>query len=147
MMGPLMDKPIRPIIAFTVNCEAASKANSRTIQARDTTKRPRSIKSRKANSFLTAFLWQAVRRPAPYEGKVFLRAHLVYATERPDLDESLVMDGLEHAKIIKNDRQIRAKFITHGIDRKNPRVEIELYPLEQVEGLLKQLEQIAGLFG
>lgn len=48
-----------------------------------------------------------------------------YASERPDLDESAVMDALQ-GRLIENDRQIREKHVFHAIDRDNPRGEIEL---------------------
>ena len=73
---------------------------------------------------------------------------LYYATERPDLDESLLLDVLQdryHGKgearvlvqsgVYRNDRQVREKHIFHCIDRTNPRCEVEVVPLhaQQVE--------------
>jgi Holliday junction resolvase RusA-like endonuclease len=51
---------------------------------------------------------------------------IFYASRRPDLDESLIMDALQAALVIGNDRQIKAKVVLWGLDRKNPRSEIKL---------------------
>lgn len=67
-----------------------------------------------------------------------------YATERPDLDESVILDVLQakYSPVVKgqtrevirrgvyiNDRQVREKHVYHGIDKRNPRAEIEVEPL------------------
>jgi Holliday junction resolvase RusA-like endonuclease len=56
-----------------------------------------------------------------------------YASERPDLDESVILDVLQ-GKIYANDRQVREKHIFHAIDRINPRavVLIEALTPQQV---------------
>jgi Holliday junction resolvase RusA-like endonuclease len=71
-----------------------------------------------------------------------------YATERPDLDESLILDVLQdrwdrkhgpyagsnkrqlvQAGVYRNDRQVREKHVFHGVDARNPRAEITIQPL------------------
>ena len=52
---------------------------------------------------------------------------IYYASRRPDLDESLIMDGLQKAGILKNDRQIKEKHIYNRIDKVRPRAEIEIH--------------------
>ena len=54
-----------------------------------------------------------------------LFCHIYYASRRPDLDESLIMDLLQDVAY-KNDRQVKAKIILHGLDKDNPRAEIRL---------------------
>ena len=69
--------------------------------------------------------------------------NIFYATERPDLDESLILDilqdrfdGKREARVLvqrgvyRNDRQVREKHVFHHIDRANPRAEIEVEPIE-----------------
>ena len=56
-------------------------------------------------------------------GELSVHMWMYYATQRPDLDESLVLDLLQD-KIYVNDRQVRERHIYHGIDKENPRVEI-----------------------
>ena len=103
--------------------ELASKANSRRYI------RPGLIiKSPKALAYCDIFAFQV--RPKPedciLEGEVILTASIFYSSQRPDLDESLLMDCIQKSGLLKNDRQIREKHIYHGIDRERPRVEFEL---------------------
>ncbi|CAG4887889.1 RusA family crossover junction endodeoxyribonuclease [Paraburkholderia saeva] len=147
----------QPII-FTILGEPASKANSRQIVVRGG--RPASIKSEKALEFERNALRQIPPRyRVRYTGPVAVTLHIFYASERPDLDESIVLDILqdryETQKLTKaqkeagmkgerylvqrgvyvNDRQVREKHVFHGIDRANPRTVVQILPLQpqQVE--------------
>ena len=128
-------------ISFVILGEPASKANSR--QLVTLAGRPAFIKSRKARGYERDALLQI---PSSYrlrlEGPIRLTAKIYYASERPDLDESLILDVLQdqysgagkrrvlvQAGVYRNDRQVREKHIRHGIDRANPRAEIEIEPL------------------
>ncbi|HWT35555.1 MAG TPA: hypothetical protein VN289_04700 [Paraburkholderia sp.] len=143
-------------VAFTLKGEPASKANSREIVARKVRSktdgtlktRPMSIKSDKARKFERDALKQIppsarVRMTGPV--RVILK--IFYATERPDLDESVILDvmqdrfrtvtvkGIErlelvHHGVYRNDRQVRQKFVFHGIDRANPRAEVVIESLQ-----------------
>ena len=142
-------------ITFTILGECVSKANSRQFAARrmrdDEGKvktRVLSIKSNKALDYERAVLKQVppVAR-VRLEGPVRIALRLWYASERPDLDESLLLDCLQDRwKIVKraksgdervlvqrgcyrNDRQIREKHVYHAIDRANPRAEVLIEPL------------------
>lgn len=132
------------MIRFVILGEPASKANSRKIVT--IAGRPSSIKSQKARGFEADALMQippAARQRI--EGPVRIWLRIWYASERPDLDESIVLDVLQdrygkaprgadgkpagprplvQAGVYRNDRQVREKHIFHGIDRKNPRVEV-----------------------
>ncbi|RYF47240.1 MAG: RusA family crossover junction endodeoxyribonuclease [Comamonadaceae bacterium] len=136
------------VISLTIHGEAASKANSRKIVT--IAGRPSSIKSAKARAFEADALRQippACRQQLAGPVRVTLR--MFYATERPDLDESLVLDILQdrwakskldgkrvlvQAGVYQNDRQVREKHVYHAIDRRAPRVEIVVEPVQ--EGLL-----------
>lgn len=134
------------MIRFTLFGEPASKANSRQIVT--IAGRPSSIKSKKARGYEHDALMQI----PPFarqriEGPVRVTLRIWYATERPDLDESIVLDVLQdrwkritgtdgdsarhllQAGVIRNDRQVREKHVFHGIDRVNPRTEVEVEPL------------------
>jgi Holliday junction resolvase RusA-like endonuclease len=143
-------------IAFTLIGEAASKANSRKIVTIGG--KPSSIKSAKARGFEKSALYQIpVWARQRLEGPVRVTMRMFYASERPDLDESLVLDILQdrwvntkpknpivpprrelaQAGVYRNDRQVREKHVFHAIDRNNPRVEIVVEALvAQQEGLL-----------
>jgi len=130
-------------ITLTILGEAASKANSRQIVT--IKNRPASIKSKKARDYEA----NALRQIPPaarlsLEGRVRISIWIYYCSERPDLDESIILDVLQdqyHGKgenrtviqkgVYKNDRQVREKFIYHGIDKKNPRADIIVETLEQ----------------
>jgi Holliday junction resolvase RusA-like endonuclease len=70
-----------------------------------------------------------------FTGPVRVTLQIFYATERPDLDESVILDvlqakyrkgtkELERAGVYVNDRQVREKHVYHAIDRDNPRAAI-----------------------
>lgn len=104
--------------------EPASKANSRRLVTFG--KRPASIKSAKALAYV-AHARRQINAPAePIEGDVIFTATIHYATRRPDLDESLILDVLQAAGVIRNDRQVREKHVYWALDRERPRAEIEI---------------------
>jgi Holliday junction resolvase RusA-like endonuclease len=107
--------------------EPASKSNSRKlvhIQGRT-----RFIKSEKALAWTSAALWQLkTGKPAePFTGRLGIDCRVFYATERPDLDVTLVYDALQKAGIVKNDRLFREQHNFHFIDKQNPRVEVVIF--------------------
>jgi Holliday junction resolvase RusA-like endonuclease len=135
-------------IAFTILGEPASKANSRKIVTFG--ERAASIKSEKARNYEA----DALRQIPPaarvrLQGPLKVTATIFYASERPDLDESVLLDVLQdrwskattrnngtkrdrqllQAGVYRNDRQVRWKDIRHAIDRANPRAEVVVEPL------------------
>jgi len=107
-------------LSFTILGEPASKANSRRmVYVRG---KPMFIKSQKALSYAEGF-----RRQCTYgkmlEGNVSVSMMIWYASRRPDLDESLILDLLQGVAYV-NDRQVREKHIYWGLDKENPRTEI-----------------------
>lgn len=129
-----MNDPIR----FTIRGEPASKANSRSIVTIND--RPSSIKSAKARSFeAIAMLQIPPHAKQMLAGPVAVDLRIWYASNRPDLDESVVLDVLQtkftgtgnkrklvRAGVYMNDRQVFEKHVFKGIDPKNPRVEISV---------------------
>lgn len=127
----------KPLFAITIFGETHSKANSRKLIPNKKTGRIYSIKSQGALDYVESFLGQIQRRRyqrgggglpvEPITCKLVMYCTIFYKDERKDLDESLVMDCLEKSGVVKNDRQIRTKFIDHEIDKFNPRTEIILF--------------------
>lgn len=130
-------------VRFVIFGEPASKANSRQIVI--VRGKPMVIKSPKAREYARAALLQ-IPRSARVNFSVPVRAtmRIWYASERPDLDESLILDVLQaefagegrNRRIVRdgvylNDRLVRERHIYHGIDRANPRAEIEVEPIVQ----------------
>ncbi len=108
---------------LTIFGEPASKSNSRRSVTNPKTGRSKWIKSAKALSYVEGLYWQVPKITPLLTAILALKVTIFYATERPDLDESLILDGLQGI-IYKNDRQVRYKEVIHHIDRKNPRAEI-----------------------
>lgn len=143
-------------IEFTIIGQPASKANSREIVARkvrskttgELQTRPMSIKSEAARDYEKAVLKQVPPKARQrLEGPVRVAIRIWYASERPDLDESVILDCLQdryewvkrgtgetrvlvHRGCYRNDRQVRQKVILHGIDRHNPRAHVIIEPLQ-----------------
>ena len=103
--------------------EPASKTNSRQIVK--IKNRSVLIKSKKALAYQKCFAATAPKIDPLIEGDVVLFCHIYYANYRPDLDESLIMDCLEGVAY-KNDRQIKAKVILHGVDKSRPRIQVRV---------------------
>jgi Holliday junction resolvase RusA-like endonuclease len=136
------------VIAFTIFGEPASKANSRKIANIGGVSRL--IKGKKALSYERDALMQIpIFARQQLKCLVSVTMRIFYATERPDLDESLLLDILQDrfrtvkvgdAKVRElvqpgvycNDRQVREKHIYHAIDKRDPRTLIEVRPLASV---------------
>jgi Holliday junction resolvase RusA-like endonuclease len=134
-------------VEFVVYGEPASKANSREfviIPIKNKPKgRPAFIKSKKARNYEATFSLQCPQIDPIIEADVAVSITIHYATRRPDLDESVILDGMQcktkkvgKKKIIirnnvyKNDRQVKEKHIYWALDRKNPRAEIKVWVLD-----------------
>lgn len=142
------------MIAFTILGEPASKANSRKVI--EIAGVSRLAKSAKA----LAYEKDALKQIPPLHrvrltGPVRVTMRIFYASERPDLDESLILDVLQdrytgkapnrilvQAGVYQNDRQVREKHVYHAIDRKNPRTEIIVQSLApQIDLIAPQTQQ------
>ena len=159
-------------IEFTIFGEPASKANSRELATIGAKKmdvvvgrnddgslktetmrvggRILNRKSDKARDYETDARMQIPPKArVRLEGPVCVTLRIWYATERPDLDESVVLDVLQDrwrtptlpngAKgervlvqrgVYRNDRQVREKHVYHRIDRANPRTEVVIEPMQ-----------------
>lgn len=84
----------------------------------------RLIKSAKALTYSDVFKRQVQDMHInPVHGDVRVTMHIWYASRRPDLDESLILDLLQGVAYV-NDRQVKEKHIYWGLDKENPRAEI-----------------------
>ena len=90
------------------------------------------IKSAKALDYAKTFKQQAVTSPLLMftSEDVVVTIRIWYASRRPDLDESLILDLLQDVAYL-NDRQVKEKHIYWmGVDKENPRCEIEVQPIQ-----------------
>jgi Holliday junction resolvase RusA-like endonuclease len=123
--------PDRLLWAQTIHGAPVSMKNSRiprlgkTLDGRPFT---RWIRARPAQLYERDFIRQA-RRPAdPIRIDVIVCLKIFYRNRRPDLDESIILDCLQRAQVLKNDRQVRFKIVDGlALDPQDPRVEIEVY--------------------
>ena len=120
-------------IFFIIHGEPASKSNSRklvTIKGR-----PAFIKSDKARKYVKQFEEQCPQMgDSMFIDDVEVEMTVFYSSRRPDLDESVILDCMQ-GFIYKNDRQVKRKVITWGLDKENPRAEITVRLMEQLEAV------------
>lgn len=115
----------------TIQGEPASKANSRRPVPRTAKSGKRYvafIKSAKALSYVDAARLQVPVLPRLLRGPLKFTATIYYATRRPDLDESVILDVLQR-RIYHNDSQVVQKEVRRRLDRDNPRAEIRVEEL------------------
>ena len=106
------------LFRYEIEGEPASKANSRRIVMRGN--KLASIKSAKALHYADAFRAQLPADPVPYLGNVKIEVDVWYASRRPDLDISLILDLLQgHAYV--NDRQVKEQHARWHLDTERPR--------------------------
>jgi Holliday junction resolvase RusA-like endonuclease len=109
-------------LSLTIFGEPASKSNSRRLVRFGSMSRL--IKSEKALSYSDAFKHQVKSLGyEPLHGDVSVTMTIYYASRRPDLDESLILDLLQGVTYL-NDRQVKEKHIYWALDKENPRCEI-----------------------
>jgi len=115
------------VLSLNILGEPCSKANSRRIVRFG--KRIASIKSDKGLMYVDSFKRQGhvqTKFMDIFEDDVSVTIRIWYASRRPDLDESLILDCLQGIAYL-NDRQVKEKHIYWmGVDKTNPRCEIEI---------------------
>jgi Holliday junction resolvase RusA-like endonuclease len=109
--------------------EPASKANSRRVVRFGSMSRL--IKSQKALNYSDTFRQQCQPLAVLMTGDLRVTLHIYYASRRPDLDESLILD-LMQGLIYENDRQVKERHAYWGLDPENPRAEILIEKIEEI---------------
>jgi Holliday junction resolvase RusA-like endonuclease len=132
-------------ISFTILGEPASKANSRELVSFG--RRPGIIKSAKARAYEAAALLQIPDHAKQMlSGPVGVRLRIFYASHRPDLDESVILDAMQarfsgrgkqrqlvRRGVYLNDRQVKEKHVYHGVDNSAPRAEVAVWALGKAQ--------------
>jgi Holliday junction resolvase RusA-like endonuclease len=110
---------------IVIKGEPASKANSRrlvTIKGR-----PAFIRSSKAISYADAFAMQCRQQlgvpPTPDDVRVDILIY--YASRRPDLDDSIILDAMQ-GLVYVNDRQVKQRSVYWALDKSDPRSVIRI---------------------
>lgn len=105
--------------------EPASKANSRrlvTIKGR-----PAFIRSSKAIDYAKSFAIQCASQltQPPTQDDVRVDMLIYYASRRPDLDESIILDAMQ-GLVYQNDRQVKQRMTYWGLSKHDPRAIIRI---------------------
>lgn len=108
-------------LTLFIKGEPASKANSRRVVKFGTMSRL--IKSQKALDYSDAFRMQCPAITPLMSGDIRMHITIYYASRRPDLDETLILDLLQ-GLVYVNDRQVKERHTYWGLDPENPRAEI-----------------------
>tara|TARA_R110000744_G_scaffold125117_1_gene230763 strand:- start:498 stop:923 length:426 start_codon:yes stop_codon:yes gene_type:complete len=121
---------------LTIQGEPASKANSRRLVS--VRGKPMIIKSQKALLYKKGFELQCPVRKNLYtkDQDLMVAMKIFYKSRRPDLDESLILDLLQ-GFVYENDRQVKLKYIEHGLDKENPRTSIVISTIDNKDNILK----------
>jgi Holliday junction resolvase RusA-like endonuclease len=101
--------------------EPASKANSRRVVKFGNMSRL--IKSQKALDYSAVFKQQCTPLGRLMSGDIKMTMWIFYASRRPDLDESLILDLLQGV-VYLNDRQVKERHVFWGLDPERPRTEM-----------------------
>jgi Holliday junction resolvase RusA-like endonuclease len=117
------------VISIVIYGEPASKANSRRVVTFGTL--PRLIKSQKALDYSAYFREQCLVLPTLLEGDLRITLHIYYASRRPDLDESLILDLMQGC-IYANDRQVKERHTYWHLDPDCPRSDITIECIPEV---------------
>tara|TARA_R110000824_G_scaffold37803_6_gene116076 strand:+ start:510 stop:971 length:462 start_codon:yes stop_codon:yes gene_type:complete len=135
-------KPIdNDLATIMIVGEPASKANSRRLVAIGG--KPRFIKSKKALNYSKDFKKQCPTRKELFEEDVFVAIKIYYASRRPDLDASLILDLLQDY-VYPNDRLVKGQYIEWGLDRKNPRSFIVVTTLDNKDLAIQRLSELVA---
>jgi Holliday junction resolvase RusA-like endonuclease len=117
------------VLSLFILGEPASKANSRRVVKFGNMSRL--IKSQKALNYSDTFRLQCPPLAKLMTGDLRVTMRIYYATRRPDLDESLILD-LMQGLVYENDRQVKERHTYWGLDAENPRSEIIIEQIPEV---------------
>ena len=123
------DTPELQALVQIIFGEPASKSNSRRMVRLGGLSRL--IKSEKALNYSDVFKQQCRPLAKLMTGDLRVTLHIYYASRRPDLDETLILD-LMQGLIYENDRQVKERHAYWGLDPENPRAEILIERIEEV---------------
>lgn len=125
------------IVRLVILGQPVSKANSRKIVLMWRVKKngqrvqsPAVVKSKEAVAYAASIARQVPALSELMTGELRVDIELYYSWEGPDLDASIILDGLQ-GLIYKNDRQVRSQHFEHHIDKANPRAVITIQPRDQ----------------
>lgn len=129
--GLLPEDVFELLADFEIPGQPARKSNSRRV-VRDGGGKVRVIKSQAALDYAQLFMYNVPselrdKKWGSKDEHLVLRAHIWYASNRPDLSSEMLMDLLQESGVISNDRWIKVQLLSSSVDKENPRTHIRLY--------------------
>lgn len=121
---------------ITIMGQPPRKSNQRQLvrRGRGSKARPMIIKSKEARQYVEDFQKQILGKEQQQYGSLEenLRVDIIvwYTSRRPDLSVELILDCLEKARVIKNDRYVREVRSYGFVDKKNPRIKVRLFRID-----------------
>lgn len=131
-------------LSLTILGQPASKSNSRRLVRFGNVSRL--IKSERAMTYIDLFRRQVQKQERLMTGDIRMTIHIWYASRRPDLDETLILDLLQ-GLVYVNDRQVKERHTYWHLDPQNPRTEMlieEKKPPEPKAARAKRAQGPAG---
>jgi Holliday junction resolvase RusA-like endonuclease len=118
------------MITFWIAGQPPRKSNSRQIVRRGRNGPPMIIKSQEARNWTQAALLQvptnAKKNLGSAKQPLAVSMDIYYTSHRPDLSGELVLDMLQKAGVIKDDRYVYAWHLYKHFDKKRPGVSIAI---------------------
>ena len=122
------------MIRFWIDGQPPRKSNSRKIVRNARTGKPMVIKSAKARAWVEGALIQIPQEARLNLGSldhpVGILFHVYYKTRRPDLSVELILDTIEKAGVIANDRYVYEYHAFKEFSKDRPGVQVTVYGLE-----------------
>lgn len=122
-------------IVLNIQGQPPRKSNSRRIVTNRKTGKPMVVKSKEALAWMEAAAWQIPDEAKCNVGRPdqLLRIELFvrYKTRQPDLSTELILDMLQKAGVIKDDRYVFEKAEYKQIDKENPGVDLVITATEE----------------
>lgn len=120
----------KQLAQFDIDGQPPRKSNQRQLVTRGRGGKPMFIKSKAARDYVENF---SEKVPEKFKKKwgslkddLRVDIHVWYPDRRSDLSVELILDCLEKAEVIKNDRYIREHHAYGHVDKENPRISITL---------------------
>ena len=123
-------------VTLTIQAQPSSKSNSRRLVMDPRTRKPKLIKSKPALQYVDSVGWQ-VRADqqlelGSQEHPIAIHADIWYRDRfRADLSIELILDALQKARVISDDRYVVAHAVTKRWDHENPRAVIRIEELDE----------------
>lgn len=127
------------LVSHTLNGQLPSLKNRRRLIPGKGGRKPMIIKSAEAMSYEAMFLASIPQeKRIGYGGPVSLKVRVWYQSRRSDLSTELLMDLLQKAGIILNDRQVVHIESFKGLDPERPRVHFTVSPAQECPCLARK---------